>query len=100
MRDDDDRLVASQRVHGVHHTALGVDVERTRRFVQNEYAWIVIQCARDADALSLSTRERDATFSHRRRQATRQAGNKLLELRITNRAEHSRVIDVFLGEAE
>lgn len=54
VSNQNDRLVARKTMHRVHHRALGNIVERRRRFIEDDHVRIVIERARDADALTLS----------------------------------------------
>ena len=55
MCDDDQRSGPTERADGLHHLSLGIHVERARHFVKHQHVWIVVQRARDAEALTLAT---------------------------------------------
>ena len=52
MCDDDQRSGPTERADGLHHLSLGIHVERARHFVKHQHVWIVVQRARDAEALT------------------------------------------------
>ena len=54
MCDDDQRSGPTERADGLHHLSLGIHVERARHFVKHQHVWIVVQRARDAEALTLA----------------------------------------------
>ena len=72
MRDHDDRLLAAEVVHRVHHRPLGQIVERGGRLVEHQHVRVVVERAGDADALALPAREPDAALAEQRLVALRQ----------------------------
>jgi hypothetical protein len=57
MGDDGDRFAASQVTDRGHDVPLRPEVERVRRFVERWDGGVVVEGARDGDALDLSARE-------------------------------------------
>ena len=70
----------------LHHAVLGCGVQRAGRFVQHQHRRVVVQRARDADALALAAREADAALADHGVEPFGRLRDELLELRGPDRA--------------
>src|SRR5262249_59609048 len=61
--DDDDGPPFRDFLHVLVDDPLALVIERARRFVENQDAWVADQRARDGDALALASREGRATLA-------------------------------------
>ena len=63
MRNHDGGSTSSQTAEVILNRALGLGVERAGCFVKNEDRWVVVDRARDRDALLLSARKLEPGFA-------------------------------------
>src|SRR2546422_987494 len=77
----DDRPLASQRVDRVGDLALGLVIERRRRFVEDQDGRVAVERARDGDPLALAAREPDAAFPDAGIKSLRQRRQERVEAR-------------------
>ena len=81
VRDDQRRPVAHRRAEAGPDARLGRRVDRGGRVVEDEYARVDRERARDRDSLPLPARERDPALADHRVVALRQPLDELVRLR-------------------
>ncbi len=63
VSDDEHGAPFGDLIHVLLNHALALVIERARRLIEDEDAWIADQCARDRDALALPAREARAALA-------------------------------------
>lgn len=81
VRGDDHGLVGTLFFDPAHYLALGENVQRAGRIVQNEHGRVFQEGARDGHALFLSARKPKALFADNGRITLRQSLDELIRLR-------------------
>ena len=100
MRDDDHGACAVQRRDRFRHFTLGLVVERRRRFVEHQHRRLVVERARDRDALPLATRQTRAALADARVHSVRQLLDELVQLRQRARAREPLLVDERIGDTK
>ena len=92
MRHEQDRAPLAPRVQVREHAALGLDVERGGRLVEQQDRRVLQHRARDREPLALAGRELGAALAERRVVAERQLLDELVGARDARRRAH-RLVD-------
>src|SRR5258708_7795280 len=79
---------------------LGLGIDRTRRFLQNQQRWIKSQRARERNQLLLAHRKSGATLAHFRFVRVRQTLNETIGAHFRGRPAHPFVRDVFAAQTD
>ena len=98
--DDDHGLVAVQGAHRRHQLVLGFDIKGVGGLVQNQQRRVVVKRPGDADALSLTTGQADASFADLGIEPMRQLFDECLQLHDANYAPNGVVVDLFVGQTK
>ena len=98
--DDQDRDIAIESPDRIENQLLGQVVERARRLIQHEHARLLVQRARDTDALALAAGKPDAPFADDCVIAFGPGLDEFGDLRLPGRCAHPREIDGVARHAE
>jgi len=79
MRDDHHRASPKRFPQILSDSTLGLGIERRRRFIQDQHAWIAQQRPRQRHSLPFTSGKSQAAFAGRRIVAFRDAPDQLIE---------------------
>ena len=95
MRNGNDRDLPFELQYGIRDALFRLRIESGRRFIEDQDFRLLIEGARDADALALSAGELDAALADHRLDSLRLRMHKRIELRHGKRLMDTGIINLF-----
>src|SRR5437870_1151731 len=97
MGDDECRPASNQPFHGFQQSSLSLDVDRTRRLVEDENRSVLEECSSNGKTLALTAGKAHPAFSHKRVVTFRQPDNKLMRVSLPRRSNNLILIGAGTG---